>query len=140
MTSEPSATTSATAGLRVRVRLFAIQRELAGTREIPLELSDDATVEDAWMAVVDRYPALAPGRPSVRFARNGDYADASTQLADGDEIAFIPPVSGGADAEPSGRELDPLQVGAGDRTQGDERRRILEIVGAAFPRTLLADL
>ena len=82
--------------MRVRVRLFAIQRELAGAREVPLELADGATVEDAWGALVGIHPVLAPGRASVRFARNGAYADASTPLADGDELAMIPPVSGGA--------------------------------------------
>ncbi len=82
--------------MRVRVRLFAVQRELAGTREVPLDLPDAATVGDAWNALVAVHPALAPGRASVRFARNGAYADAATALADGDEVAMIPPVSGGA--------------------------------------------
>ena len=81
--------------MRIRVRLFAIQRELAGTREVPLDLPDEASVADAWDALVGIYPALAPGRASVRFARNGAYADESTELADGDEVAMIPPVSGG---------------------------------------------
>ncbi len=80
----------------VRVRLFAVQRELAGTREVALELADGADVEAAWVALVAQFPVLAPGRPSVRFARNGDYADPKTLLADGDEVAMIPPVSGGA--------------------------------------------
>jgi MoaE-MoaD fusion protein len=102
--------------LRVRVRLFAIQRELAGAKEIPLDLPPGATIEDAWSAVVARHPVLAPGRPSLRFARNGDYADAGTPLADGDEVAFIPPVSGGAPV------------------------RILEIVEGRLARTILADL
>ena len=102
--------------LRVRIRLFAIQRELAGTRELAIELPAGATVEDAWAAAVARHPALAPGRPSVRFARNGDYADAAAPLADGDEVAFIPPVSGGA------------------------QLRILEIVERPLGRTILADL
>jgi len=102
--------------LRVRVRLFAIQRELAGAKEIPLDLPPGATIEDAWTAVVARHPVLAPGRPSLRFARNGDYADAGTALADGDELAFIPPVSGGAPG------------------------RILEIVEGPLARTILADL
>lgn len=82
--------------IRVRVRLFAIQRELAGTREVPLDLPSGATIEDAWQALVARYPVLAPGRASVRFARNGDYAAPTEPLADGDELACIPPVSGGA--------------------------------------------
>jgi MoaE-MoaD fusion protein len=102
--------------LRVRVRLFAIQRELAGAKEIPLELPPGTTIEEAWAAVVARHPVLAPGRPSLRFARNGDYAEATTPLADGDEVAFIPPVSGGASV------------------------RILEIVDGPLARTILADL
>jgi MoaE-MoaD fusion protein len=110
--------------IRVRVRLFAIQRELAGTREVPLELPSGATVGDAWDAVVARHPSLAPGRPSVRFARNGDYADTATELADGDEVAFIPPVSGGS----------------GEPEAGPAARRILEITDAPLPRSILADL
>ena len=103
--------------MRVRVRLFAIQRELAGTREVSLDLPDGATVDDAWTALVGIHPALAPGRASVRFARNGAYADASTPLADGDEVAMIPPVSGGADP-----------------------RRILELRTAPFGAGILGEL
>jgi len=110
----------AAVAIHVRVRLFAIQRELAGSRELPLDLADGATIEDAWAAVVARHPVLAPGRSSLRFARNGDYADASTALADGDEVAFIPPVSGG--------------------TENVRTRRILKIVGGPFTPTILADL
>jgi molybdopterin converting factor subunit 1 len=110
--------------VRVRVRLFALQRELAGTREMSLELDDGATVETSWAAVVERHPGLAPGRPSVRFARNGEYADPATTLADGDEIAFIPPVSGGADGV-GGAELP---------------RRILELRAPPFTSTILAEL
>jgi MoaE-MoaD fusion protein len=83
--------------LRIRVRLFAIQRELAGSREVSLDLPDGADVEAAWGALVSRFPVLAPGRPSMRFARNGDYANPADKLADGDEVAMIPPVSGGAE-------------------------------------------
>jgi molybdopterin synthase catalytic subunit len=115
--------------MRVRVRLFAIQRELAGAREVPIELGDGATVEDAWTAVVARFPALAPGRTSVRFARNGDYAEPATALDDGDEVAFIPPVSGG-----SGDHADPADPAP------PGRRRILELHEAPFAQTILADL
>ena len=82
--------------MKVRIRLFAVQRELAGTREVALELPDGGTVADAWTGLVALYPSLASGRDSVRFARNGKYADAATALTDGDEVAMIPPVSGGA--------------------------------------------
>jgi molybdopterin synthase catalytic subunit len=92
--------------IRVRVRLFAIQRELAGTREVALELPPDADVAAAWDALVAAHPSLAPGRDSVRFARNGDYAEAGTGLHDGDEVAMIPPVSGGAATEGPQRILE----------------------------------
>jgi molybdopterin converting factor subunit 1 len=93
--------------IRVRVRLFAVQRELAGTRELAVELAEGATIEDAWTVVVARHPALAPGRAYLRFARNAAYAPPETVLADGDEVAMIPPVSGGAEgADTDGRILE----------------------------------
>ena len=113
-----SASATTVVGIHVRVRLFAVQRELAGTREVALDLPDGADVDAAWFALAARFPVLAPGRPSMRFARNGDYADPSTVLADGDEVAMIPPVSGGAPG----------------------RGRILEIREAAFSMTILAEL
>ena len=110
-------------GLTVRVRLFAVQRELAGTREVSLALADGATVEDGWSALVAQYPVLAPGRSAVRFARNGAYSDPSDPLADGDELAVIPPVSGGGEPDgPAG------QV------------RILELRDAPFGSAILEEL
>ncbi len=120
--------------LRVRVRLFAMQREKAGTKELRLELPLGSTVEDAWAAVVEFAPALAPGRPSLRFAVNGDYADPARPLADGDEIACIPPVSGGS----GGDEEGPAGVAAA--SGGDGARRIIEIREAPFPANLAAEL
>ena len=108
--------------MRIRVRLFAIQRELAGTREVALEVPDGATIADAWEALVARYPALTPGRDFVRFARNGAYADDATTVADGDEVAMIPPVSGGS----GGAEAAP--------------QRILELRATPFDATILAEL
>jgi molybdopterin synthase catalytic subunit len=133
--------------IRVRVRLFAVQRELAGTREVPLELPDGADVEAAWSALVERHPVLAPGRASVRFARNGDYADPTTTLADGDEVAMIPPVSGGAGAEPGAApegaaEAAPPDAAPPDAAPPDAPRThwILEIRVEPFTSTILADL
>jgi molybdopterin synthase catalytic subunit len=82
--------------LTVRIRLFAVQRELAGAREVHVELPAGSDVEAAWEALVARHPVLAPGRTSLRFARNGEYAEPTALLRDGDEVAMIPPVSGGA--------------------------------------------
>lgn len=118
------------AGVRVSVRLFAIQRELVGRRDVPLELPAGATVESAWQALVAANPGLAPGRPSVRFARNGEYTEPSTPLSDGDEIAIIPPVSGGAGEGP-GRDAGP---GTGERVT------IVELRAAPFGLDILVEL
>jgi molybdopterin synthase catalytic subunit len=81
--------------MRVQARCFAVLREVAVDR-LELELPDGAQLADAWSALAERYPGLAPFRSSVRGARNGAYADWSVQLEDGDAVAFLPPVSGGA--------------------------------------------
>jgi molybdopterin synthase catalytic subunit len=122
----------AAVAIHVRIRLFAIQRELAGAREVPVDLPEGATIEDAWSAVVGGHPVLAPGRPSVRFARNGDYSDPATVLADGDEVAFIPPVSGG------GFRLseEPLDLAAAvAEVQSDEAGAIAVFVGTTRARS-----
>jgi molybdopterin converting factor subunit 1 len=128
---------------RIRVRLFAIQRELAGAREIALELPPGATIEAAWTALVERHPVLAPGRPAVRFARNGEYTDPETALDDGDELAIIPPVSGG-DETGTGPDTEPVAVGAADREAAAGgmagARRILELRAEPFAATILVDL
>lgn len=84
--------------MQVNVRLFAILRQQAGWRERTLELSQGATIEDAWQALVALAPELAKSREVVRFARNREYTGADTRLEDGDELVLIPPVAGGSDA------------------------------------------
>jgi MoaE-MoaD fusion protein len=76
----------------VRVRLFAQLRERAGSRELSLELPEGARVRDALTAVSE----LAEGLPLV-MAVNREYADEDAPLSAGDELALIPPVSGGAE-------------------------------------------
>ena len=77
-------------GVRVAVKLFAALREQAGLRERELELADGARVDDVW-------PALGLGDEprGLVYAVNRAYADRDAPLADGDEVALIPPVSGG---------------------------------------------
>lgn len=77
--------------MRVRVRLFAQLRERAGRAELELDLPDGARVADALAAVED----LAAGLPLV-LAVNREYAPRDQELRAGDELALIPPVSGGA--------------------------------------------
>jgi molybdopterin converting factor subunit 1 len=81
--------------MRVRVRLFASLRESAGTGEVELDLPDEATAEDAWRALVDHHPPLAARRASLSVAVNRRYSSFDIALASGDELVFVPPVSGG---------------------------------------------
>lgn len=82
--------------MHVRVRLFASLREAAaGGPEARLELPGGATAEAAWQALVVEHPALAPRRASLAVSVNRAYASFETVLQDADEVAFIPPVSGG---------------------------------------------
>jgi len=83
----------------IKVRLFAMLRQQAGWREREIELPQGATIGYAWQFLIDESPALAAQRDSVRFARNREYAAADETLTDGDELALIPPVAGGAAAD-----------------------------------------
>ena len=81
--------------MRVTVRLFASFREIAGTGELTQELPPDATAQTAWEGLAAKYPELARYQGIASCAVNEDYARFTTRLSDGDEVAFLPPVSGG---------------------------------------------
>ena len=93
--------------MRITVRTFASLRELSADR-FEVELADAATVADAWAALESRHPSVEAHRPYVRAARNGVYAPWDVALADGDVVAFLPPVSGGA----GGLTDQPIDVAA----------------------------
>ena len=97
--------------MTVNVRLFAILRERAGQDRIALELDAGATVDDA-LAALGRDPGLAEllDRMAVAMAVNRDYASGDTELHPGDELALIPPVSGGAATVHARVSADPLSV------------------------------
>jgi molybdopterin synthase sulfur carrier subunit len=81
--------------MRVRVRLFASLREAAGTEIVELDLADGGTAEEAWRRLAEAHPSLAERRRSLAVAVNRRYARFDAPLAPGDEVVFIPPVSGG---------------------------------------------
>jgi len=81
--------------MRVRVKLFAMVRERAGMSELELELPAPATVADAAAELVRRIPSFGEHAGTVAYAVNHAYAKAGDALDDGDELAVIPPVSGG---------------------------------------------
>ena len=81
--------------MRVTVRLFARLRDLAGSGELVREVPDPATVRTVWTSLVSDMPGLADYERAMSVAVNADYARMTAPVKDGDEVAFLPPVSGG---------------------------------------------
>jgi molybdopterin converting factor subunit 1 len=105
-----------TVAIAVRARLFARLREQAGVDSRSIELPIGSTVSDVYGALRRAHPALEPDRSAVRPALNQEFTDWDAKVVDGDEVAFIPPVSGGTDAgtlfEVTSEPLDARRVEA----------------------------
>src|SRR5258708_39056967 len=82
--------------IAVRARLFARLREQAGTDAENVELPSGSTVADVSEAIQKLHPGLQADQSAVRAALNQEFAGWEAAVADGDEVAFIPPGSGGA--------------------------------------------
>jgi molybdopterin synthase catalytic subunit len=106
--------------MNVRVRLFAILRERAGRDAVEVELPEGATVADA-LRELARLPGLEEpiARMPVRMAVNREYADAGTRLAAEDELALIPPISGGAGILHAAVSEEPLDANELQRRVAD---------------------
>jgi molybdopterin converting factor subunit 1 len=81
--------------MRVTVKLFARLRDIAGTPELTRELPAGATIGSVWRDLAREFPELAQYERSISSALNADYARMDANVSDGDEVAFLPPVSGG---------------------------------------------
>ncbi|MEI6667793.1 MAG: MoaD/ThiS family protein [Acidobacteriota bacterium] len=81
--------------MQVTIRLFAGLRDIAGAADLVREVPAGATVEQAWQGLAGEFPAMAPHRASLSAAVNAEYARFTRALAAGDEVVFLPPVSGG---------------------------------------------
>ncbi len=142
--------------MHVRARCFATLRELSAARS-DLDLAADASVSDAWDGLVSRHPGLAAHRPYTQPARNGIAVSWDEPLAEGDEVAFLPPVSGGSDMPPVGLTDGPIDVTALERIAGlthgavvtfvgrarnraDDGREVLELEYEAYPEMAAATL
>lgn len=81
--------------MRVTVRLFARLRDVTGAAELERELPEGATARLLWDTLAGEYAGLEAYRAAVSAAVNAEYASMNHCLSDGDEVAFLPPVSGG---------------------------------------------
>lgn len=82
---------------RVTIKLFATLRERASIDELDREFPEGITVGEIWRGLVAEFPALGGHHDSVAFAVNHEYVDDGYRPRAGDEVAFIPPVSGGSE-------------------------------------------
>ena len=81
--------------MRVTVRLFARLRDIAGADELTREVAPGATIGGLWKQLAQEFPELGQYERSISSALNADYSRMDAAIRDGDEVAFLPPVSGG---------------------------------------------
>ncbi len=79
----------------MRVLFFAQLKDAAGCDAVDFALPSPLNREQLWKTLIEKFPALEPHQKNVRLARNWEYADEHTLFSDTDEVALIPPVSGG---------------------------------------------
>jgi len=79
----------------IQVLFFGAAADRAGTRETELQVENGTTLAEIWPLLVERYPDLGPMRDTLAFAVNNEYARGEAPVSPGDEVAVLPPVSGG---------------------------------------------
>ena len=81
--------------MRVTVRVFARLRDIVGAPELVRDAEPGATIRTVWRDLASEYPELATYERAISAAVNAEYAKMDRAVGDGDEVAFLPPVSGG---------------------------------------------
>lgn len=81
--------------MRVRIQLFARLRDIVGLDVFEYDVREGETLQDVWVALSGEFPELSRYTASISGAVNAEYARMSAPVREGDEIAFLPPVSGG---------------------------------------------
>jgi molybdopterin converting factor subunit 1 len=79
----------------MRILLFAQLKDVIGRSELEWPDTGPLTAAELWERLEREWPAVAAHRPATRLARNGEYVNADAVFHPGDEVALIPPVSGG---------------------------------------------
>jgi molybdopterin synthase catalytic subunit len=125
--------------MQVIAKLFGAAREAAGAKELSLELSDGATARDVWELLLDEHPAIAPFADRLAVSVNLEIRSLDAEIRDGDEIAFLPPVSGGAGT--CSLSDGPIDVGkVVARVSGPGMGGIVTFVGAVRNRARGRDI
>ena len=125
--------------MQVIAKLFGAVREAAGAKELSLALSSGATARDVWALLLDEHPAIAPFADRLAVSVNLEIRSLDTELHDGDEIAFLPPVSGGAGA--CSLSDGPIDVGkVVARVSGPGMGGIVTFIGAVRNRARGRDI
>ena len=107
--------------MKIRIRLFASAREVVGKQEVIVDVPEGLTAADLLIQLGAEYPDLRRQAPSLRLAVNHEYVEGGRRLAEGDEVALIPPVSGGLDlfeVTESPLSLDVMVQMVGQSTSG----------------------
>ncbi|NTV64746.1 MAG: MoaD/ThiS family protein, partial [Oscillochloris sp.] len=86
--------------ITIHIRFFAGHRDIVGCTTQEMQLEPGTTLGQVWQRLVTSYPRLTGYTGRLLYARNQQFAGPETLLADGDEVAFIPPVSGGSSFVP----------------------------------------
>ena len=81
--------------MRIRVQFYAQLRDLVGTRELDVDVADEATVRDLLQQVYAQQPKLRPHDKSILIGSGVEFVDRNYRLSPGDEISIMPPVQGG---------------------------------------------
>jgi molybdopterin converting factor subunit 1 len=81
--------------VKIHLKLFAGVREIAGQEEVELDVAEGTTAGGLWERLLTDYPKLSPYTEIIQVAVNQDVVDRGVQLQQEDEVAFLPPVSGG---------------------------------------------
>jgi molybdopterin synthase catalytic subunit len=85
--------------VQVKLLFFASLKDIVGSRQLDLDLPSGATISDVWDQLESRYPLLRRYRAIALTSINEEYVDRAAAIADGDEVALFPPVSGGSNSE-----------------------------------------
>ena len=125
--------------MQITVKLFGAAREAAGAKELSMALPDDARVGDVWAQLVTDHPTLEPFENRLAVSVNLEISSLDARLRDADEVAFLPPVSGGSGT--CTLSTGPLDVGrVVSRVAGPGMGGIVTFVGAVRNRARGRDI